>query len=63
MPDSAHNRHLAQLGKQFAELAATLNVRYLSAFEDLRKDEYWLKEAIANDFALRVSTDMNVCPR
>ncbi|CAL60946.1 putative lipase/esterase [Herminiimonas arsenicoxydans] len=51
MPDSVHNRRVAQLDKQFAELAATLNVPYLSVFEVLRKDAHWLKEAIANDFA------------
>jgi lysophospholipase L1-like esterase len=51
MPDGAHNRCIAQLDKQFAELAAALNVPYLSVFEVLRKDEHWLKEAIANDFA------------
>lgn len=51
MPDRAHNRRVAQLDKQFAELAATLNVPYLSVFEVLRKDEHWLNEAIANDFA------------
>lgn len=51
MSDSAHNRRVAQLDTQFAELAATLNVPYLSVFEVLRKDEHWLKEAIANDFA------------
>jgi acyl-CoA thioesterase-1 len=51
MPDSAHNRRVAQLDKQFAELAATLDVPYLSVFEVLRKDEHWVKEAIANDFA------------
>jgi acyl-CoA thioesterase I len=51
MPDSAHNRRVAQMDRQFAELAATLNVPYLPVFEVLRKDEHWLKEAIANDFA------------
>lgn len=51
MPDSAHNRRVAQLDKQFAELAAALNVPYLCVFAVLRKDEHWLKEAIANDFA------------
>ncbi|MDO8305791.1 GDSL-type esterase/lipase family protein [Herminiimonas sp.] len=51
MPDSAHNRRVENLDKQFAGLAATLNVPYLSVFEVLRKDEHWLKEAIANDFA------------
>ena len=38
MPDSAHNRRVAQLDKQFTELAATLNVPHLSVFEVLRKD-------------------------
>lgn len=51
MPDSAKSRRVAQLDKQFTELAATLNVPHLSVFEVLRKDEHWLKEAIANDFA------------
>ncbi len=51
MPDSAHNRRVAQLDTQFAELAGLLDVPYLSVFEVLRKDEHWLKEAIANDFA------------
>lgn len=51
MPDSAHNRRIAHLDTQFAELAAKLNVPYLSVFDVLRKDEHWLKEAIANDFA------------
>jgi acyl-CoA thioesterase-1 len=51
MPDSAHNRRVERLDKQFSELAVKLNVQYLSVFEVLRKDEHWLKEAIANDFA------------
>ena len=51
MPDSIHNRRVERLDKQFSELAATLNVPYLSVFEVLRKDEHWLREAIANDFA------------
>lgn len=51
MPDSAHNRRVAQLDKQFAEAAETLNVPYFSVLEALRKDEHWLTEAIANDFA------------
>lgn len=51
MPDAPHNRRVAQLDKQFADIAADLNVPYLSVFEVLRKDEHWLKEAIANDFA------------
>ncbi|MNR83671.1 hypothetical protein D3C72_144530 [compost metagenome] len=51
MPDAPHNRRVAQLDQQFAEIAASLNVPYLSVFETLRKDEHWLKEAIANDFA------------
>lgn len=51
MPDAPHNRRVVQLDQQFAEIAADLNVPYLSVFEVLRKDEHWLKEAIANDFA------------
>lgn len=51
MPDAPHNRRILQLDQQFAEIAADLDVPYLSVFEVLRKDEHWLKEAIANDFA------------
>lgn len=51
MPDAPHNRRVAQLDQKFAEIAARLNIQYLSIFETLRKDEHWLKEAIANDFA------------
>jgi len=51
MPDAPHNRRVTHLDKQFAEIAAGLNVPYLSVLEVLRKDEHWLKEAIANDFA------------
>ncbi|MES2024144.1 MAG: GDSL-type esterase/lipase family protein [Pseudomonadota bacterium] len=51
MPDAPHNRRVAQLDQKFAEIAARLNIQYLSIFENLRKDEHWLKEAIANDFA------------
>lgn len=51
MPDSAHKHRVERLDKQFVELAAMLNIPYLSVFEVLRKDEHWLKEAIANDFA------------
>lgn len=51
MPDAPHNRRVAELDKQFANIAAGLNVPFLSVFEVLRKDEHWLKEAIANDFA------------
>ena len=51
MPDAPHNRRVAQLDKQFADIAVGLNVPYLSVWEALRKDEHWLKEAIANDLA------------
>ncbi|GGI20600.1 DUF459 domain-containing protein [Oxalicibacterium faecigallinarum] len=51
MPDPAHTERIARLDRQFADLADVLSVPYLSIWEALRNDAYWLQEAQHSDGA------------
>lgn len=49
VPNAEQSRRVRDLDRQFSEIAATLQIPYLSVFDDLLADEHWITEALAND--------------
>lgn len=49
VPNAEQNRRVQNLDRQFSQIAATLQIPYLSVFDALLADPHWLTEATAND--------------